>query len=120
MAARPPSSPSLPTGSSKARLVCDILVRDKLLRKDQAEASFVQAQRTGDRVEDVVLEADMVPEGDMLRSLATHYKVNFISTEKLAKAEVARALINSIPQRFAEKMPRAPWCSTPRRTCSRS
>jgi response regulator RpfG family c-di-GMP phosphodiesterase len=108
VAARPPSSPSLGAGPSKARLVCDILVRDKLLRKDQADASFTQAQRTGDRVEDVILEADMVPEGDMLRSLAAHYKVNFISTEKLAKAEVARALINSIPQRFAEKIAACP------------
>jgi response regulator RpfG family c-di-GMP phosphodiesterase len=45
-----------------------------------------------------------VSEADLLKSLAAHYKVFFISTEKLAKAEVSRAVVNTIPQRFAEKI----------------
>ena len=95
-------------------MVCDVLVREKLLRQEQADAAVVQAQRTGDRVEDVILEADMVPEGEMLRALAAHYRVYFISTEKLAKAEVARALINTIPHRFAEKIGACPVVFDPK------
>ena len=98
-AARPPTPPS-----PKTRLVCDVLVREKVLKADQAERAIAETRATSERVEEVLLDLGMVSEGDLLKSLSAHYKVNFISAEKLAKAEVARALLTMIPQRFAEKI----------------
>jgi response regulator RpfG family c-di-GMP phosphodiesterase len=90
--------------AAKTKRVCDALVRSKLLKPEQTEAVLTQVQRTGDRVEEAILELGLVTEADMLKSLAADYQVYFISSEKLAKAEVARALLDMIPLKFAEKI----------------
>jgi response regulator RpfG family c-di-GMP phosphodiesterase len=98
-AARPPSPPS-----PKTKLVCEALVRDKVLTADQGERAIAEARASGERIEEVLLDLEMTSEADLLKSLAARYKVHFISAEKLAKADVARALLDMIPQRFAEKI----------------
>ena len=65
---------------------------------------MAEAKSNDSRVEDELIDLDLVAEGDMLKCLSAHYHVNFISTEKLAKADVARALVTMIPRRFAEKL----------------
>jgi response regulator RpfG family c-di-GMP phosphodiesterase len=89
---------------SQTKLVCDVLLRDKLLKREHVEAVFAQVTRSGDRAEEAILELGLMPEGEMLKSLAAHYHVYFISTEKLSRAEVPRATLDMIPQRFAEKI----------------
>jgi response regulator RpfG family c-di-GMP phosphodiesterase len=98
-AARPPSPPS-----PKTRLVCEALVRDKVLTAEQGERAIAEARSSGERIEEVLLDLEMTSEADLLKSLAARYQVHFISVEKLSKAEVARALLDMIPQRFAEKI----------------
>lgn len=88
----------------KTKRVSDLLVRDKLLAASQLEAVLDHVQASGDRIEETIVEMGLVKEADLLKSLATYYKVYFISSEKLAKAEVARALLNMIPKAFAEKI----------------
>jgi response regulator RpfG family c-di-GMP phosphodiesterase len=90
--------------SPKTKVVCDALVSDGLLTQEQLEAVFTQMQRSGDRVEEVLLELGLVNEAKMLKSLAGRYQANFVTSEKLAKAEVARALLDMVPMRFAEKI----------------
>jgi response regulator RpfG family c-di-GMP phosphodiesterase len=89
---------------NQTKLVCDVLARDKLLKPEQVEAVFAKVKRSGDRAEEAIIELGLIAEADMLRSLATHFKVYFISTEKLSRADVPRSLIDMIPQRFAEKV----------------
>lgn len=96
---RPPNP-----GQGKAKLVCDVLVRAGLLRPEQAEGVFTHLQRSGDRVEEAILALGLVPEAEMLKALAAHYHAYFITSEKLAKADVSRALLDMIPMRFAEKV----------------
>jgi len=79
-------------------------MRDSLLKPEQIDAIASRLPWSGDRIEEAILELGLVGEADLLKSLAAHYKVYFISTEKLARAEVSRALVNTIPQRFAEKV----------------
>jgi response regulator RpfG family c-di-GMP phosphodiesterase len=98
-AARPPTPPS-----PKPRLVCEVLIRDKVIKADQGERAIAEARATSERIEEVLLDLGMVSEADMLKSLSAHYKVHFISAEKLSKADVARVLLSMIPQRFAEKI----------------
>jgi response regulator RpfG family c-di-GMP phosphodiesterase len=81
-----------------------VLVRDRLLKPDQVEAVVTHANRGRERVEEVVLDMGLVGETDLLKSLAANYRVFFVSSEKLAKAEVSPALVHMIPQRFAEQM----------------
>jgi response regulator RpfG family c-di-GMP phosphodiesterase len=85
-------------------MVCDLLARERLLRSDAIESVVSRVQRSGDRVEEVVLDIGLVGETDLLKALATHYKVYFVSSEKLSKADVPRAVVDMIPQRFAEKL----------------
>jgi response regulator RpfG family c-di-GMP phosphodiesterase len=89
-------------------LVCDVLVRDKLLDRAQAETVFAQVMRSGERAEEAIVELGLVAEVDLLKSLAAHYHVYFISTEKLSRAEVPRATLEMIPHRFAEKVGACP------------
>src|SRR5262249_40626018 len=93
-----------PAISPKTKWVCDVLAREKLLRLDQVEAVLAHAQRTGDRAEDAAIDLGFVAEADLLKSLAAEYRVYFISSERLSKADVPRAVRDMIPQRFAEKI----------------
>jgi response regulator RpfG family c-di-GMP phosphodiesterase len=95
---------SVPPSNSKAKRVCDWLVRDSLLKPEQTEAVFTHVQRTGERVEEAVIQLGLVTEAALLKALSAQYKVHFVSSEKLAKAEVSRAVLEMIPQRFAEKI----------------
>ncbi len=89
--------------SLKNKLVCDVLVRDKILRADQADSVLTRVQRSGERAEEAALELGMLSEPELLKALAVHYKVNFVSVEKLAKVDVARGVRDLLSQRFVDK-----------------
>jgi len=105
-AARP--STSLAAAAQKARRVCDALVRERVINAQQADAALAATRASGDRVEDHLLDHDIVQEADLLKALAAEYKVHFISSERLSKAELSRALVSMIPQRFAERVGACP------------
>jgi response regulator RpfG family c-di-GMP phosphodiesterase len=102
-AARPPPVP-VPGMHPKTKLVCDALVQDSLLKQEQLEAVFTHMQRAGGRVEDALLELGLVGEPALLKSLSARYHAHFISSEKLAKADLGRAVLDMIPMKFAEKV----------------
>jgi len=101
---RPPQS--IPAGAlaPKVRLVCDVLVQDGLLKPEQLEAVYTQANKSGGRVEEVLLELGLIAEADLLKALAARYKAFFITSEKLAKADLARAVMDMLPMKFADKL----------------
>jgi response regulator RpfG family c-di-GMP phosphodiesterase len=88
----------------KTKIVCDVLTQAGTLQVAHVERILSAVQRTGDRVEEVVLEIGDVTEQDLLKALSAHYQVNFVSAERLAKAEVGRAVRDMIPHKFAEKL----------------
>lgn len=90
--------------AAKTKRLCDCLVRERVLRPEQTEVVLSHVQRTGDCFEEAVLELGLASEAEMLKALSAYYQVHFISSEKLAKADINRALIDMIPQRFAEKL----------------
>ncbi|MGD0676757.1 MAG: HD domain-containing phosphohydrolase [Polyangiaceae bacterium] len=90
--------------SSKTRIVCDVLLRDRRLKVDQLDGIVARLQWSGERVEEAILELGLVGESDLLKSLAGYYQSVFVSSEKLARAEVTRALVDMMPQRFVEKI----------------
>ena len=94
----------MPSPPAKTKMVCDLLVRERLLRPDAVESVTGRVARSGERVEEVLIETGLVGETDLLKTLATQYKVYFVSSEKLSRADVPRAVVDMIPQRFAEKL----------------
>jgi response regulator RpfG family c-di-GMP phosphodiesterase len=88
----------------KTKLVCDALVKDGLLKQEQLEGVFTHMQRSDERIEDALLGFGLIEEPALLKSLSARYHAHFISSEKLAKADVGRAVLDMIPMKFAEKV----------------
>jgi hypothetical protein len=61
----------VPPSPAKSKIVCDVLVRERLLRPDAVESIVGRATRSGERVEEVILETGLVGETEMLKALAT-------------------------------------------------
>ena len=108
-----PRPPSIPI-PGKTKLVCDVLTQAGTIQAGHVEPILTTVQRTGDRVEEVILEIGGISEQDLLKALSAHYQVNFVSSERLSKAEVGRAVRDMIPQKFAEKLGVCPIMFDPR------
>jgi response regulator RpfG family c-di-GMP phosphodiesterase len=84
------------------RRIGDFLLKEGLLKPEQFEAVVQHVQRTGDRIEEAVLELGFVSEADLLKALAAHHRTRFVTTEKLAKAEIQRPTLQMVPRNIAE------------------
>jgi len=82
--------------------VGNLLLKLGLLKPEQFEKAMEAATTAHQRIEDTIIELGMVSEQDVLKSLATHHKTRFVSTEKLAKAEINRATLEMVPRQVAE------------------
>jgi response regulator RpfG family c-di-GMP phosphodiesterase len=60
-------------------------------------------QRSGERIEEALLEVGALEEAPLLKYLATAYQTRFVSTEKLAKAGIDRAILDKVPKKLAER-----------------
>jgi response regulator RpfG family c-di-GMP phosphodiesterase len=83
--------------------VCDYLVREGLLDASNYEAVLQHVQRTGERVEECILELGFITEPELLKALATLRRTRFVTSEKLARAEIEKSTLDLIPKRFAEQ-----------------
>lgn len=79
------------------------LVADGLITPEQREATLNQVARTGDRVEEVLLESNAIDELSLLKYLAALHKTRFVSTEKLSKADIDRLTLDKVPKKLAER-----------------
>jgi response regulator RpfG family c-di-GMP phosphodiesterase len=79
------------------------LVAQKLITPEQQEAALNVVARTGDRLEEALLDLKALDEVTLLKHLATAHKTRFVSTEKLAKAEIDPTTLAKVPRKLAEK-----------------
>ena len=79
------------------------LVADGLLGPEQQEAALSYMQRSGERVEEALLDLKFLEEVALLKYLATLHKTRFVSTEKLAKADIDRLTLDKVPKKLAER-----------------
>jgi response regulator RpfG family c-di-GMP phosphodiesterase len=79
------------------------LVSDKLITPEHQEAALNIVARTGDRIEEALLELKAIDEVALLKHLATLHKTRFVSTEKLAKAEIDPTTLAKVPRKLAER-----------------
>jgi response regulator RpfG family c-di-GMP phosphodiesterase len=79
------------------------LVQAGLITVEQRESALSVVQSLGDRVEEVLLEMNAIDETKLLKFIAGEHKTRFVSTEKLAKAEIDRGILEKVPHKFAEQ-----------------
>jgi response regulator RpfG family c-di-GMP phosphodiesterase len=94
----PPRGPA----TAKTRLA-ERLAADGVISSEQQEAAVGYVQRTGERIEEALLEVDAVDEVTLLKYLAGLYKTRFVSTEKLSKADIDRITLEKVPKKLAER-----------------
>jgi response regulator RpfG family c-di-GMP phosphodiesterase len=88
--------------TSNTRLL-ERLVANQLITAEQQEAALNLIARSGDRVEEVLLEMKALDEAKLLKYLAGLHRTRFVSTEKLAKAEIDRVTLDKVPKKLAER-----------------
>ena len=76
---------------------------DGLLAPEQQEAALQYMQRSGERVEEALLDLKFMEEVTLLKYLAALHKTRFVSTEKLAKADIDRLTLDKVPKKLAER-----------------
>ena len=83
--------------------IVDHLQRERLLSAAQASAAIAHHQRSGARIEEVLLELAILDEPALLRGLATLYQTRFASTERLAVFRVDARVAELVPRKYAEQ-----------------
>ncbi len=79
----------------------DQMVVDGLITGEQREATLNHVQAFGDRVEEALIDNEIVGEAALLKYLAGIYKTRFVSTEKLSKADIDQVTLQKIPKKLA-------------------
>jgi len=90
-----------PTGNPK---LAEWLVNGGLMSAEQREKVLSQQQLLGGRIEEAILDLSALGELELLKFLANTYRTRFVSTEKLAKAQIDRATLERIPKKLAEQL----------------
>ncbi len=80
----------------------DQLVTEKHISPEQYEAALTHFQAHGGRIEESLLEVNATSEAELLKYLAAFHKTRFVSTEKLAKADINRMTLDKVPRKLAE------------------
>lgn len=73
------------------------------LTADQYEGVLHHIQRSGSPPEEALIEAAILPEGELLKVLAKIYNTRFVSTERLSKADIDPATLGTVPRKLAEQ-----------------
>jgi response regulator RpfG family c-di-GMP phosphodiesterase len=89
-----------PTGNPK---LAEWLVAQGLISAEQRERIISQQQVLGGRIEEAILETGSLGEAELLKFLANTYRTRFVTSEKLAKAQIDRATMDKVPRKLAEQ-----------------
>ncbi len=90
-----------PTGNPK---LAEWLVTEGLMSPEQREKVLSQQQLLGGRIEEAIIDLGVLGELDLLKFLANTYRTRFVSSEKLAKAQIERSTLEKVPKKLAEQL----------------
>jgi response regulator RpfG family c-di-GMP phosphodiesterase len=82
----------------------DLLLRAQALPKQQFDRVVALVKQHNERAEDLMIDHDIMSEAELLKALSAVYRTNYLSTERLAKADIPRATVQMIPRRVAETL----------------
>jgi len=77
------------------------LVDRRLITAAQASSVEAYARAQGIHIEEALIETGMLEEVRLLRFQAEHYRTYFVSTQKLARANISHALLRLVHYRLA-------------------
>jgi response regulator RpfG family c-di-GMP phosphodiesterase len=81
----------------------DLMVSQSLITAEQRESVLSVVHSLGERFEETLLERNILDEAKLLRFLAAENQTRFVSTDKLSKANIDRAVLAKVPHKFAEQ-----------------
>ena len=87
----------------KKTVLLDRLLAERRITPQQRQAALSHAESTGCRPEEALLELAIFGEDQLLKWLASHYRTRFVSTEKLAKAEIERGTLALVAKAVADE-----------------
>ncbi len=79
------------------------LVDKGLLTKDQLEIALAVQKRTNDRLGEILVGLNFVPESEMLKYMASRLHTRYITSEKLSQVKITSMILNIVPLAFAEE-----------------
>ena len=85
-----------PTGNPK---LLQWLVQHGLLSTEQQEQARSQQRLLGGRIEEAILDTGALDEPSLLKFLANTYRTRFVSSEKLARAQIDQAILELVPKK---------------------
>ena len=83
--------------------ILERLVADGVITPEQREAALRQTQLMDERIEEALLDVNALDEQTLLRALAAMYRTRFVSTEKLAKADIDPRALEKVPKKLADR-----------------
>src|SRR5262245_38297759 len=83
--------------------VADRLLADGLITRADHDKVVDWTSRHHVRVEDALIELDVMSEPDLLKFVATLHSTQFVSTEKLSRAVIAPRTLAKVPLTLAER-----------------
>lgn len=96
---RAPSTPQPPG----AHVLAWLEAEGRLSPFDE-ESVLHHAARAGERVEEALVECGHFEEAELLKLLAARYQTRFVTTERLAKADIDPSVLARIPRKLAERL----------------
>ncbi|MDB4975046.1 MAG: Two-component system response regulator OmpR [Myxococcaceae bacterium] len=85
------------------KALIDRLLAERKINREQAQAVIEHALTSETRLEDALIETGTMDEPSLLAWLAAVYQTRFVSTEKLARAEIDRTALGLVPRELAER-----------------
>lgn len=89
-----------PTGDPR---LAERLATAGTITREQAEAAINQQRVVGGRIEEALIEIASIGETALLKFIAAEHKTRFVSSDKLAKADIGASTLALIPKKMAEQ-----------------
>lgn len=83
--------------------ILDRLLQEGRIAEDQYQSALVHARGTGEHIIDALVQLGVMGEAELLKRLASWYQTQFVTTEKLARANIDRAITQILPLAFVER-----------------
>ena len=82
--------------------IADRLLTEGRIKRDDHQRAVEYATRQKARIEEALIDLEIMTEADLLKFIATVYATRFVSAEKLAKAVIDPRLLGRVTVRSAE------------------
>jgi response regulator RpfG family c-di-GMP phosphodiesterase len=82
--------------------IADRLLAEGRIKREDHQRAVEYANRQKDRIEEALIELEILGEADLLKFIATVHNTKFVSSEKLSKAVIEPRLLSRVSVRTAE------------------